>query len=304
MQQFILIGYPKTATSWFKNRYFPFIKNVEFIPSHIFNEHIITPNAYIFDPKEAKDYFHQNYTNDIIVGSHIIVGTNHHFDLNGYLSKEHANRLKAVFPDARIMLFIRSQPDIIASAYSQYIRGGGTHSVDRYLNKPYIKHLSNLSLFSYTFYEYDKIIEYYYKLFSKEKVHVFLYEDFKRNSKLFCQNLKETFHFDIDIDKINFEYLNRKLRITLFYVTRFLNMFSRGPILNKYYIFHVPFWFSRYRKMMNVLNNYSFFGSIPTSKRILGRKNYRKIMEYYKSSNARLIKEFGLHEIRKYNYPL
>ena len=50
--------------------------------------------------------------------------------LGGLLSKEVAHRLKESFPDATILVFVRSQPRIIAAAYAQYVKGGGTYSPD------------------------------------------------------------------------------------------------------------------------------------------------------------------------------
>lgn len=43
-------------------------------------------------------------------------------------------RLKTVLPNARIVIFIRNQTEMIASVYKQYVKEGGTHSPRRFLH--------------------------------------------------------------------------------------------------------------------------------------------------------------------------
>lgn len=51
----------------------------------------------------------------------------------GALSKEFAERIYSAFPRARIVIVIRNQLDIIAAAYAQYIKQGGTHKPEHFL---------------------------------------------------------------------------------------------------------------------------------------------------------------------------
>jgi len=47
-----------------------------------------------------------------------------------------ARTLHALWPDVRVLLFIRNQPDMLTSSYAQYIRHGGWASFKRFLMDP------------------------------------------------------------------------------------------------------------------------------------------------------------------------
>jgi hypothetical protein len=54
----------------------------------------------------------------------------------GYDSEIIADRLAAVFPDARILVVIREQTSMFLSIYKEYIRRGGAASLKQYLAAP------------------------------------------------------------------------------------------------------------------------------------------------------------------------
>jgi hypothetical protein len=106
-----------------------------------------------------------------------------------------AKRLKSFFPDAEIILFIRSQTEMIQSLYNQQVKlGWFRYGLDeRFITKPGIgmtlKDLNNLSnwdlkrryfnhqsLYNIEHFKYSHLIEFYKKTF--DKIHVILYEDF------------------------------------------------------------------------------------------------------------------------------
>jgi hypothetical protein len=105
--------------------------------------------------------------------------------LLGFLSKEMAHRIQAVFPDARVVIFVRSQPEMIAACYQQYVRGGGTYPVRRYLWP--LDHLRGAAAqpykiprFSFDHFDYERLVAHYIELFGRERVHVFAYEEVQR----------------------------------------------------------------------------------------------------------------------------
>ena len=100
---------------------------------------LIYPNALDFSPQICKKYFYPKLleatTGGLIpVLSYERLSGNPHS--GGYDSKEIANRLVQVFPDAKILIVIREQKDIILSTYKQYIIEGGACTVKRYLHPP------------------------------------------------------------------------------------------------------------------------------------------------------------------------
>ena len=133
MKPIFHIGYPKTATSWLQKNFFPKIENATYISRHETFETFVQPNHFDFDADQIREKYSLNNKDLKIFSLEGFIGTTHNFGLNGYLTTEHAFRIHRVFPEARIILFIRKQPDIIASSYIQYIKGGGTYSLKKFL---------------------------------------------------------------------------------------------------------------------------------------------------------------------------
>jgi hypothetical protein len=302
MSILIHIGYPKTATTWFQLRFFPKIENFKIANRDDIINLIIRPNALSFNPKLTRTYFLNAYGSSIILSLEGFIGTTHNFGMNGYLISEHARRIYATFPEAKIILFIREQHEIIASSYYQYIVGGGTYSLKRYLQHKFFEDLNGLSLFSFSFFEYDLIINYYQSLYQKEQIFVFLYEDFKSNNRNFLENFCQTFGLIIDLTNLDYRPDKERLRIGLKYLFLIANLFTSRKMLNKYYLIHLPYWFEIYKRYYKRMNHCRIFGSRPKTHKILGQKHYQFISDYYKTSNQKLINEFGLKNITDYNY--
>ncbi len=305
MKPLIHIGYPKTATTWFQQNFFPFVENIKYVSKKEINEHIIFPNSFEFNPVKEKQYFTYNNNKRILLSHENLIGAIRRGGINGYMTKELGLRLKAVFGDAKIIIFIRNQFDIISSAYFQYIRAGGTYSIGKYLHhKMFNEEFNKILLFSFKHFEYDKIIKYYEDLFGKENVYTFLYEDFANNNNEFLTRFQKTFDFKVNLNNINYIHKNDKYRTGLTKIVRFSNIFTRKRVLYKYYLLNIPYWFIYSRRLLNYLNKYKIFGRHPEALEILGKKHYSYISEYYKASNRILVNDFNLKSIEKYNYPL
>lgn len=301
----IHIGYPKTATTWFQKNFFPYVQSSHTnIPREEIVSKIIHPHALYIDAKDIRAYFISKYGQNLILSLEGFIGTTHNFGLNGYMTKEHAQRIHQIFPEAEIILFIRRQQDIIASSYYQYIRGGGTYGLNKYLNKSYYRGLNGLPLFSYNFFEYDKVMGVYAGLFGKKQLHTYLYEEFETNNDSFVMDFSESFGLNIDFSNVVYNREKQKLRLGIKWLHQMANLFTARKMLNKYYVMHVPLWFNIYKPILQKMNRYKIFGKRPSTLQILGRKNLNLIEEHYRESNKRLITDYGLEAIKKYNYPL
>lgn len=80
-----------------------------------------------------------------------------------------AERLNASFPDARILIVFREQRALIRSMYSQHITAGGVESLRRWLSTPE-PGCGRKPSFTFEFYEFDRLIEYYRDLFGPDRV--------------------------------------------------------------------------------------------------------------------------------------
>jgi len=304
MEPIIHIGYPKTGTSWFQLNYFPLAKNAICINNKEVRNNFIKPNSFEFDSKHIRKKILTIPAKYVILSLEGFVGTTHNFGLHGYLTKEHALRIYEVFPNATILLFIRNQPDIIASTYLQYIRGGGTYNIKKYLFHKNYSGLNSLSFFSFKHFEYHNIIGFYKKIFGDGNIKIFLYEEFLENNLAFSRKLSEILNLDINHNELDFQKVNEGYRRLIKFLALISNRFTEQKMPNKYYLIHIPGWFRFSKHILNNLNKYSVFGRHLNSKDILNNRNYQFIYNYYKESNRDLILKYQLSKIAQYNYPL
>jgi len=203
MKSIFHIGYPKTATSWLQKNFFPNIQNASYVSRHETFETFVQPNHFEFDVEQILKKYSLNNNDLKIFSLEGFVGTTHNFGLNGYLTTEHAFRIHRVFPEARIILFIRKQPDIIASSYIQYIKGGGTYSIKKFLFHQNFQNIAGMPLFNWKYFEYHHVIKLYNELFGSGNVFVFLYEDFAKNGVDFLKRMIAMLQTENKISRIN-----------------------------------------------------------------------------------------------------
>ena len=99
------IGFHKTGTTWFQNYYYPFVTNASYINA------INTKD--IFVDKNAFDTNYENLkliddSNTLIFCHEELSGNIHTGGMNAYVTKGIANRIKSIYPDAKIIIFIRN----------------------------------------------------------------------------------------------------------------------------------------------------------------------------------------------------
>jgi hypothetical protein len=304
MKEIIHIGYSKTASSWFQKYYFPHIKNVQHIDKKCIKEKIIDYNSFNFNYSEIRDFFSNNYHGRIILSHENLIGPRNTGGFNGMATKEFGLRIKSVFPEAEIVIFIRNQLEIITSAYLQEIWNGSTYGVNSFLWHKNKNTFDNMLMFSFTYYEYDKLIRYYHELFGKNKVHIFLYEDFYANQSEFLEKFSTEFDLNIETEEINKLKYNTRIRKNLIHLVRFSNLFTNKNTVFKIYLMNLPYWFRISGIAFRYLNKFRIFGNHPSPVSVLGRENCNFISEYYKLSNKLLFDEFEIKSIKKYNYPL
>lgn len=306
MNTIIHIGYPKTASSWLQDEYFPKVKNCSVISRKTIQHCFLEPGAFEFDYDNTRNEFQKVPGKHLILSDELLLGRLRPGGVKGFLTKEVANRLKEVFPEAQIIIFIRNQVDMIVSAYLQYVRSGGNYSISKFMFPDNYKgsRSNKLVLLGLDYFLYHHVINYYKSLFGEKQVHIFLYEDLESNSREFIKKFSEQFQLQVDIDKIEFKRVNSGYRRILIYTRRLSSVFSRLGPLNKYYIFHIPNFDYISRYFHHIANHYRVFGKRPDSVRLIGKKNIQRVKDFYKKSNQILIEHHGLEKIKKYNYPL
>jgi hypothetical protein len=170
------VGYHKTATTWAQRRLFT--------PEHGFRqiafheeafEHVVKPHGLRFSPEPMQkiiaDARKTLEPGEVpVLSSEILSG--HPFQ-GGHESDVYAERLKAIAPDARILISIRAQVKMIPSVYMQYLLRGGTMPYDQFFEGK-----ATLGYFAFTpeHFEYDVLVAHYQKLFGADNVYVLTQE--------------------------------------------------------------------------------------------------------------------------------
>lgn len=125
----IHVGYHKTATTWAQQLLFVEKYGYRQIADHDDVDRLITrPSSFGFDADAARTHFTQAMEAAPaglvpVISSEILSG---HPFRGGHESALYAQRLKAIFPEARILCSIRNQLAILPSVYMQYLLRGGT----------------------------------------------------------------------------------------------------------------------------------------------------------------------------------
>jgi sulfotransferase family protein len=190
----IHIGYHKTATSWLEHLIFDnpetgfrwFHKKSRAAPVHRF----IRDRPFEFDADAVRAEF------DTLIGEARAEGltpvlsfgrlSGHAFS-GGFDSKMIADRLKSVFPEARVLIVIREQRSVIVSTYKQYVKTGGLCNLEHFLEPA--KDDWRIPEFDYRYYEYHHLIGYYQRLYGRENVLVLPYEELVRNARGFVARI-------------------------------------------------------------------------------------------------------------------
>jgi hypothetical protein len=299
------IGYHRTATTWFQERFYPAARNGKFIGRSIAREALIAPKAFEFSAEVARRQLSKaSDSQRILICEENLSGYLHNGGLGGLLSMEVARRIKAVLPNAQIVIFLRSQPAIIAAAYAQYVKGGGTHSIERYVRgqqarKGAARHWYKAPLFMAEHYLYNNLIGYYAELFGRASVSVSLYEDFAANSADFLRNFSKELSIDVDLAGLDLSPLNASEPSFRLLLLRRLNLLTERSVLDKRTIADIGGWYGRRWTWLNRLSRMAsnVNGALMPSELKL------ELEDYYRTSNGLLADEWNL-PLRQFGYPM
>lgn len=304
MTIFIHVGYHRTGTSWLQNNIFPNHPKINFWdPSksdYSWLKEIATTHDLDFDAKKFCKKYRENKSkkSNEIIGISWERFSGHIFE-GAYDSARNAHRLHEVFPEAKIVIFIRNQLDMIKSMYKLYIMIGGSCTVDQFINLKYSTdvdfHLQHLC--------YDKLLDHYQNLFGENSLYVSMHE-ILRNSPQAC--LDDMFKF-VGLEPYSFddEIFQTESNVGLSYISlrmmRLLNRFVKSrsnpaPVIS----------FIKSRSIRRILQGYIdpiLSNHITSNSNLLEKELETKLRGYFGKSNRKLMEEYNL-PLEKYNYPL
>ena len=288
----IHIGYHKAASSWFQAEFFPRARNAYVIPRSVVAREILLPSPFAFEPQTARRNFLSHAPGRIVMSEEELSGNLHTAGLHGGMSKEIAERLHRTFPDAHIVMIIRNQNDVIASAYKQYIQGGGTRSIERFLKPSIAPH--KIPNFSLDFLVYDGLIGYYESLFGRPNVHVYPYEALRLEGRDFVAKIAADLDLDVDLARTSFAAVNVSHRRWTLRLMRLLNHFHDREIPNSSCIIAIPGFYKLLRFAASRLNRIALMGRREDLEDLLDASSVAEIEDRFRESNERVEKRYHL----------
>lgn len=154
------------------------------------SKHIVAPHGLDFNPRVMQDTVGpsvQNLTSahTAVISSELLCG-NPFF--GGRESDIFADRLRRIFPGAKILITIRSQQKILLSTYMQYLSRGGKMTPEGFFTR---KPDPGYYAFDFSHFEFDRLVKLYQELFRAENVYVLTQESLKFNADRTCRGIAE-----------------------------------------------------------------------------------------------------------------
>ena len=305
-QPIVHIGYHKTATTWFQERFYPHVISHRFVSPQLVRESLLNPHAFGFDPEVAREALNAADKRPPILCDENLSGGFRTGGMMGALSKEVAERIYRVLPDAQVVLFIRHQVDMAAAIYAQYLKKGGTYGPRRYLfparhdiearRRPFKR-----PLFSFDYLYYRELVRHYQGLFGADNVCVFTYEDFRHEPEAFVADFRERMGVVTDTDAFDFSPSNSSFRSRTLKLSRLANLFTYKWDADKRTL--LPLLPSKaLNPLLEGFNRTPLAGRRLSAEELLGQDTVGFINEYFADSNRRLSDETGL-ALRQHIYP-
>ncbi|MET0984584.1 MAG: hypothetical protein ABW034_04165 [Steroidobacteraceae bacterium] len=304
----IHIGYHKTGTTWFQQQFYPAVQSGNFLSRSLVREALIAPRAYAFSPERARRQLEEAAGDQrILICEENLSGYVHNGGLGGLLSREMAQRLYRCFPEATIVVFLRAQPSAFEASYSQYVLGGGTHGIERYLLAHEnvhgaLQYWYKAPLFSWQHFDYGALLDEYCQLFGRNRVHIALYEEFAADNAAFLRGFAATLGLDVNWPALATRTLNRSLSADELAILRRLNVFTERSVLYKKYWLASGWMYKRRWPLLRWLRK------VPLSNRCLASVKLsdtlrEKIAGHFRRSNTAIAARYDL-PLHRYEYPL
>jgi hypothetical protein len=264
MGAIVHIGYHKTGTTWFQDIFYPAVRNRPYLPRATVRAAFLASGALHFDAAQARTTLGSACDSALLCEENLTGGL-HNGGLAGNLSKDVAQRIHAALPDAQIVIFVRDPVAAIASAWLQYVKGGGTFGLRRYLFgrdrlSAVAPERDEAPGFCLEHFDYHRLIAHYDALFGAGRVHVFRYEDFRADPRGFASAYAARFGLEVDLSQIDWSARNPSLSRPLLGMARAMNLFTRRAVADKDWLVHVPGWYRLSRTLLRWANGSGRFG--------------------------------------------
>jgi hypothetical protein len=185
------VGFPKALSSWLQKHLFKpeqgFINALDSLRTTL---SVIDPTPFCFNETAAIRFIEETLAKHPerhrltpVCSAEALIGNPY---CGGYNAKQNADRLKQLFPDARILLIVREQKQLMRSLYKTLVVWGMPHTIKRLL---YPRDTSLAPQFNLDFLRFDLATAYYQHLFGADNVLVLPYEAFEQDPHAFVMRI-------------------------------------------------------------------------------------------------------------------
>lgn len=303
----IHIGFHKTGTSWFQQALYPLVTSHSLVDRDLVRSTFMGGDAFRFDAAEAREALQGTSSGKpVLICEEDLSGILHIGAASTYIAKIMAGRLHDSFPEAVIVIFVRSQFDAAASWYAQYVREGGTASPKRYFfpdeylfpgrNMPF-----KIARFNFSQLDFAGLIKEYDRLFGRDRVHVFAYEELTSDPCRVLERLRRIgldFPAEVPMTRVNAAYRKRLLPFA-----RATALFTARSVENKRTVLHLPFWFKGRLRLLNLLDRIPLLGRRIQASDVLDGATSKWIAAYFCGGNQWLQERMGM-DLGSLGYPL
>lgn len=236
------VGLHKTATTWLQSVFFKAYPDIHLINNY--NEpwndeiirYLVLKDRYSFDPEVFRGMVEERIDgNGLMEGVMYLISaerlSGHPFS-GGYDREKIIRNIHSAYPNAKILITIRNQVDIIQSTYQQLVREGDMQKISELLRQDCWKK----PCFNLSYYDYEKMHRMYSEFFDETNLGFFFFEDFVKNRERFSSQLCSFLGIserDLpEVDKVNSSVSMKELT-----AIRLLNRFRKTeyvpfPIFN------------------------------------------------------------------------
>jgi hypothetical protein len=295
------IGYHKTGSSWLQKQLFPNARGVSLVPRIEIRRNLLVPSPRAFDPEQARTALAAGRSGRLVLSEEELSGNLHTGGLHGAFSVELVDRLHRSFPDGHVLVFVREQKTMVASAYKQYIKSGGTRGIRGFLTPARSPHKT--PHFSLDFLAYDRLIGIYEDRFGRENVSVFLYEELAQQPRELMAHLAEALELDLDRDAVSIRAVNAGYRSGTLAMLRFLNLFHDREMPNSRCLVGIPGFDKLLDALAPRIDRLPGMGRVQELADFLSAPEIQAIEDRFRESNARLEKSRSL-DLARYGYAL
>ncbi len=296
------IGFHKTATTWFQDQVWPAATSHDYVARAVTQRALLAPPGMHFDPTIARDALAlEGRARPVLLSEENLSGYPHNGGMHGLIGPEMARRIHAVLPDAQLVILVRNQHEIVRATYAQYVSGGGTWSLRRYLGGRAGRHGAltrsyKAPAFEWEHFAFDRLIANYDALFGADSVHVYPYE-WLHEPEAFLVRLRRDLGVILPGEVATRRRANRSPGRGALLALRFANLFTRQSVVNKTTLIDLPGGQGLRHAAKWVVKQF------PSRPLQLPADIEAHIAAYYCKSNARLVEARGL-PLAALGYPM